>query len=388
MNGGTLGIFVLIAVAAGCSSGEPQDGGGSSGGGTTAPAGSSGEGSSSGEVEPTGSGEGTSGAPGTTGAPGTSGGTTADTGTTGEAPIDPEAFWDRSDIPPAQNVMMFKFLNRTNGAYSDSEVYWRFESGDIKELHSIAEQPTYDMPANASGRMYFYICPDDDPEACDGEPEKSKYYDFIEHTIGPNTYNGNTTRVDAFGLKLALLLHCEDGFEKIVGEDYQTFQDDREVTFQQFRDSVPAEFRHLAEPPFAPYRIVEPGAGEFGADGMYKDYYAGFVDELWAANGLNLPKPGPNGSGLAAHPNLSAAIFRHVGATAGTFSPDGELLVDGFWDDPTKFYTAAPANYYAKFWHDHGHDGRAYGFPYDDVGSYSTYVSHDDPQYMLVAIGW
>jgi hypothetical protein len=32
--------------------------------------------------------------------------------------------------------------------------------------------------------------------------------------------------------------------------------------------------------------------------------------------------------------------------------------------------------------------GKAYGFPYDDVGGYSSYVSHDHPQYMLVAIGW
>ncbi|WP_157467284.1 hypothetical protein [Edaphobacter aggregans] len=26
--------------------------------------------------------------------------------------------------------------------------------------------------------------------------------------------------------------------------------------------------------------------------------------------------------------------------------------------------------------------------PYDDVGGYSTYISHTNPQYMLVAIGW
>ena len=76
----------------------------------------------------------------------------------------------------------------------------------------MAEQPTYDMPANSSGRMYFYL----------GAPD-SKYYDFIEHTIGPAQYNGNTTRVDAFGLKIAMKLHCADGFEATVGEDYGTF---------------------------------------------------------------------------------------------------------------------------------------------------------------------
>jgi hypothetical protein len=44
--------------------------------------------------------------------------------------------------------------------------------------------------------------------------------------------------------------------------------------------------------------------------------------------------------------------------------------------------------YYAKFWHDNAYDGKAYGFPYDDVGGYSSYISHANPQYMLVAVGW
>ena len=48
----------------------------------------------------------------------------------------------------------------------------------------------------------------------------------------------------------------------------------------------------------------------------------------------------------------------------------------------------APANYYAKFWHDHAINKLAYGFPYDDVAGQSSFVSHGDPQYLLVAVGW
>ena len=44
--------------------------------------------------------------------------------------------------------------------------------------------------------------------------------------------------------------------------------------------------------------------------------------------------------------------------------------------------------YYAKFMHDNAYDGKAYGFPYDDVGGYSSYISHSNPKYMIVAIGW
>jgi hypothetical protein len=297
----------------------------------------------------------------------------------------PPDFWDASNIPPAQNVMMFKFLNRTNGKLSDSELYWSFKLNGVTETHSLAETPTLDMPANASGRLYFYACP---PADCPSDPTKSRYFDFIEHTIGPAQYNGNTTRVDAFGLKIAMRLHCADGFDVAVGEDYETFLEDRAVTFQKFIAEVPAEFQHLAQPPFAPFRIVEPGAGQFKAGGAYATYYDAFVNMLWQENGLAFAKPGPNGSGLAAYPDISAAIFRHVGAAAGTFSPDGKLLVKTLWSDANTFYSAAPANYYARFWHRHSLAGHAYGFPYDDVGGYSSYISHKNPQYMLVAIGW
>lgn len=328
--------------------------------------------SAGGSVGVTSSGTGTGGADATSGSGSSS-------GAGGGIPTDggpPPGFWDVSDIPAAKNVMTFKFLNRTNGKYSDSQVFWSFKSNGVNEVHSIAEQPTYDMPANSSGRMYFYL----------GAPD-SKYYDFIEHTIGDAQYNGNTTRVDAFGLKIAMKLHCADGFDIDVGEDYETFQEDRAVTFQKFIDEVPAEFKHLAQIE-APYRILEPGAGNFKAGKSGEHYFDEYADQIWAANGLNFPKPGPNGSGLGAYPDISAALMRHVGAVAGTFSPDGKLLNKDLWEDSGTFYSAAPADYYAKFWHTHGLRGKAYGFPYDDVGGYSSYVSHKDPEYLVIAIGW
>jgi Beta-1,3-glucanase len=368
----------LCALAfAGCSGGGASDTGGDASAATGEGGASSGSsGSSGGSSGSSGGGDGGVG----------SGDAGAEAAPTGDA-APPSGFWDDGGIPPAKNVMVFKFLNRTGGKYKDSEVYWSFKSGAISETHSIADQPLYDMPANASGRMYFYLCAAGDA-TCAADPTKSKYYDFIEHTIGPTQYNGNTTRVDAFGLKLAMRLHCADGFDVAVGEDYPTFLEDRAVTFQKFVDAVPAEFKVLAQPPFAPYRIVQPGAGGFDKGGANEAYYAAFVDQLWAANGLTIAKAGPDGSGLAAYPDVSAAIFRHVGATAGTFDPNGKLLDKTLWKSAATFYTAAPADYYAQFWHARAIDGKAYGFPYDDVGGYSSYISHANPQYMLVAIGW
>ncbi|WP_394833010.1 beta-1,3-glucanase family protein [Pendulispora rubella] len=299
----------------------------------------------------------------------------------------PAGFWDSSGIPPAQNVLVFKFLNRTNGVRKDTELFWSFKSGSISETHSFAERPLYDMPANSAGRLYFYVCLTGDT-TCASDPTKSRYFDFIEHTIGAHQYNGNTTRVDAFGLKIAMLLRSHDGSELAVGEDYATFAEDRAVTFQKFVDSVPSEFKGLAQAPNAPYRIVEPGAGGFNAGGAYQHYYDSYVNQIWSANGITIPKPGPNGDGLGAYPDLSAAIYRHVGAAPGSFDSAGHLSNQQLWANASTFYTAAPANYYAKFWHDHALGAKAYGFPYDDVGGYSTFISHDNPQYLLVAVGW
>ncbi|HEY2509558.1 MAG TPA: beta-1,3-glucanase family protein [Polyangiaceae bacterium] len=389
--------FRLRRLSAGCAIGAALSAtlacSASSGGGSTAPPGAT-AGDSGTSATPPGNGDAGGSTPPAGGDAGTP--SSPDSGSSGPTPFDastppddgaaPPGFWDTSNIPPAKNVMTFKFLNRTNGKLADSEVFWSFKNGSISETHSIAEQPTYDMPANNSGRMYFYLC--GAATSCTGDPTQSKYYDFIEHTIGATQYNGNTTRVDAFGVKIAMRLHCADGYDLAVGEDYETFAEDRAATFQKFLDEVPAEFQPLAQAPNAPYRIVEPGAGQFKTGGTEATYYDDFVNLMWTNNGLTIAKPGPNGGGLGSYPDVSAAIFRHVGDKAGSFSPDGKLLDKTLWASAPTFYTAAPANYYAKFWHTHGLNGKAYGFPYDDVGGYSSYVSHANPQYMLVAIGW
>ena len=215
------------------------------------------------------------------------------------------------------------------------------------------------------------------------------YWDFIEFTIGTTQFNGNTTRVDALGLKLAMRMHCTDGYDVAVGENQSTFLEDRAVTFQRFIDSVPTEFKGCAQVQ-APYRIVEPGGAGFNTGGAYATYYDSFVNTMWANNGLTIAKPGPNGSGLGAYPDISAAIFRHVGDKAGTFNTNanGSLKDQTLWTNSSTFYQAAPAHYYAKFCHDNAINGFAYGFPYDDVGGYSSYISHGNPQWMVVAIGW
>jgi hypothetical protein len=273
----------------------------------------------------------------------------------------PESFWgDTSGIPAAKNVLTLKVLNRTNGRYPDGQVYWSING----QVHSIADQPYFDMPVNSAGRMYFYL----------GSPN-SQYYDFIEFTVGPSVFNGNTTRVDAFGLKLAMRLHAHDGYDVQVGEDYQTFYEDRSATFRKFINEVPAEFKVLAQTQ-APYRIIAPGSHpSFRAGGVNQNYFTGYANSV----GINAPTSDIFGCAgvLAADPGHCAALNRHVAQ-----------LPQAQWSTPNHYYQAAPVNYYAKFWHDHAIDHRAYGFPYDDYAGQSSFISHGNPQYLLIAVGW
>jgi hypothetical protein len=212
--------------------------------------------------------------------------------------------------------------------------------------------------------MYFYL----------GSPD-SKYFDFIEFTVGDSIFNGNTTRVDAFGLKLAMLLHNHDGSEQQVGENYATFQESRDATFQRFQDSVPAEFKHLATAT-APYRILAPGSDPaFQAGGSSADYLSSYATSV-GVNATTQQITGCSGP-LANDAAECAALNRHVADR-----PQSD------WSTPSLYYQSAPANYYAKFWHDNGIDGKAYGFPYDDYAGQSSFISHTDPQYLIVAVGW
>jgi len=276
-------------------------------------------------------------------------------------PVPPVPFWgDTSSIPAANNVLTVKILNRTNGKYPDSQVYWTFNG----QTHSIAEQQYLDMPANSAGRMYFYL----------GTPN-SQYFDFIEFTVGPAVFNGNTTRVDAFGLKLAMLLHNHDGSEQSVGEDYATFLEDRTATFQRFQNEVPTEFKHLATAN-APYRILAAGSDPaFQTGGQYANYFTAYA----ASAGITATTSQVTGCAgpLAENPGMCAALNRHVAQ-----------LPQSQWSDPSLYYQAAPANYYAKFWHDHAINRLAYGFPYDDYAGQSSFISHANPQYLIVAVGW
>jgi beta-glucanase (GH16 family) len=298
-------------------------------------------------------------APTATVAPQTTSTTSTATPATGAPPA---SFWgSTSAIPKAKHVLEVKVINQTNGRYPDSEVYWSFDGTE----KSIAQQRYIDMPANSSGRMYFYL----------GSPA-SKYFDFIEFTVGADSMNVDTTRVDRFGLKLALLAHSHSGQTQEIGEDYATFKETRAATFARFEAFVPSQFKGLATID-APYGIPSPGNDPaFQPGGKYASYFTAYADANGARADTTADVFGCGGA-LSADPPLCAALNRHV----------AQLPASG-QSNPADFYRAGPANYYAEFWHENAIDGKQYGFPYDDDADQSSDISVANPEYLIVAVGW
>ena len=277
----------------------------------------------------------------------------------------PTAFWGTtSSIPSASGAIEFDFINATNGQYPNSEVYW--DVNGVEE--SIAQSPYYSMTSCNSCRIYFYL----------GSPT-SQYNDFIELNSSGTTINADTSRVDAFGLPLAIHLHNSDGTDTVVGEDDQVFSESRTALFQQFENAVPAAFQQLATVD-APYSIPSPtDVAAFqpgGADANYMTAYAASVgatettQEVFGCQGGGTPALNGNAS-------LCAGLNRCVAQFSTTVQ-----------NTPSDYYQNAPCNYYSAFWHSVAVNGLAYGFAYDDDNGQSSDFNSTDAQYVQVAIGW
>jgi|GEM_PF-2934249 len=277
----------------------------------------------------------------------------------------PSSFWgNTASIPSASGAIEFDFLNATNGQYPNSEVYWSVNG----VTESIAQSPYYTMTSCSSCRIYFYL-----------GSVGSDYSDFIELNSSGTTINADTSRVDAFGLPLAIHLHNSNSTDTVVGEDAQVFAESRTALFTQFENFVPAAFKQLATVN-APYTIPAPSdVAAFqpgGADASYMTSYAASegatetTQEVFGCSGGGSPS-------LSGDPTLCAALNRCVAQFSAAVQ-----------DTPADYYANAPCNYYSAFWHSVAVNNAQYGFAYDDVDGQSSDFNSSDAQYVQVAVGW
>ncbi|KAF0813858.1 Glucan endo-1,3-beta-glucosidase [Andreprevotia sp. IGB-42] len=248
------------------------------------------------------------------------------------------------------------------------------------------------------------------------DPNQDVYFEWVEFTVDQYGYHGNSTRVDQFGFPITTRLISNDGYDKTVGET-----ESRATIFSAYQNNVPAEFKGLVR---APYRIIAPGKGSFGPGGANASYFDNYVNQVWSyytgreltftaeagtfsghvvGNDFVFSKNGgPYNLYIRGKPTTQAILEGSGNLATGT---SDELVVQAQitaafnrhliqtvdqanWANASYYYLASPANYYAKFWHDHSLNGLAYGFCYDDVRNHSSLLEHGNPKALIVNIGW
>jgi hypothetical protein len=277
----------------------------------------------------------------------------------------PSGFWgNTASIPSASGAIEFNFINATNGQYPDSEVFWSVNG----VTESIAQSPYFSMASCGSCRINFFL-----------GSTTSSYHDFIELNSSGTTINADTSRVDAFGLPLAIHLHNSDGTDTVVGENDQVFAESRTALFTQFENFVPAAFKQLATVN-APFNIPSPtDVAAFqpgGADASYMTAYAASQGETETTQQV-FGCQGGGSPALNGNAGLCAGLNRCVAQFSTTVQ-----------NTPSDYYQNAPCNYYSAFWHSVAVNGLAYGFAYDDYNGQSSDFNSTDAQYVQVAVGF
>jgi hypothetical protein len=242
------------------------------------------------------------------------------------------------------------------------------------------------------------------------DPNRSIRFDWVELTLDGSGFHGNTTCVDQFGLPIALAVVDRADPGRPMGR--VGIVESRAALFQAYRAEMPAPFAALAEA--QDLRILAPAHGAFAARGAGRDYFRGYIDAMWAKyrpEPLVLDTAGERFTGrvddrdrLVFTRDGGGATFLIQGkpTTQEAFLGNGVLAQGGPTEralgaqiaamlnrhaldrprtrnDPAGYYRRDPCNRYARFWHEHSLDGRAYGFSYDDVADQSSSLATPEP---------
>ncbi|MFJ6524123.1 glycoside hydrolase family 64 protein [Streptomyces longwoodensis] len=233
------------------------------------------------------------------------------------------------------------------------------------------------------------------------DPNYGILHDCAEFTHNADGMFCNTTMVDMFSVPMSI---------RLTGEKDQTTGAVRDGG----RAAAFAALRQVEE--FAPLvvddtRIIAPGHG-LDAGLFAKDYFAPYIDEVWSTytgkdltvttnagtftgrvRGERLTFDGPAAVSFA-KPSTRDVLFCDGNLAApndGTTGPVAAVLGAAFnrstlishpaqpTTDPAVFYRGALTNHYARAVHAATVDGKAYGFAFDDVADFASYVQDTEP---------
>ncbi|KAA9154334.1 glycosyl hydrolase [Amycolatopsis acidicola] len=279
------------------------------------------------------------------------------------------------------------------------------------------------IPADMSGRVYFSIgdkvkfkvVTDGNGNAAlqypagwvPGDPSYHVLHDFVEFTYNSSGMFCNTTMVDMFGIPLAI---------KLDGASSQTTG----RLVDGGRDKIFAAIKGNAD--FAPLvvddlRVIAPGHGI--DTGIFPaTYFDSSIDQVWqkyASETLTVKVDSGTYTGRVSGGTMQFSggvasfskpttqnVFYCDGALAapndGITGPVAAVLGAGFnrstlltqttqpATDPATFYTGSVTNHYSQAMHANTVDGKAYGFPFDDVVSLASYVQDGAPSSCTVEL--
>ncbi|OIJ69599.1 glycoside hydrolase family 64 protein [Streptomyces mangrovisoli] len=233
------------------------------------------------------------------------------------------------------------------------------------------------------------------------DPNYGILHDCAEFTHNASGMFCNTTMVDMFSVPMSI---------RLTGDKDQTagtlVDGGRAAAFAAVKEVE--EFAGLV---VDDTRIIAPGHG-LDAGIFAKDYLAPYIDSVWSTyTGKDLRVTtnagtftgrvradqftftGPASVSFA-KPSTRDVLFCDGNLAApndGTTGPVAAVLGAGFnrttllsnpdqpTTDPATFYQTALTNHYAKAIHAATKDGKAYGFAFDDVADFASYIQDTSP---------
>ncbi|MBI0320019.1 glycoside hydrolase family 64 protein, partial [Streptomyces javensis] len=236
-----------------------------------------------------------------------------------------------------------------------------------------------------------------------GDPNYDIMHDCAEFTYNSSGMFCNTTMVDMFSVPLSI--HLTGAQDQTTG----TLKDGARAKIFSDLAGVDA-FKKLIVGDNL--RVIAPGHG-MGAGVFAEDYFASYIDQVWDAYGSKDLKVTTNAGTFTGRvsggkfsftgpasvsfdkPSTKDVLFCDGALAApndGTTGPVAAILGAGFnrttlhnadaqpTTDPAAFYGEDVTNHYAKAMHAATEDGKAYGFAFDDVAEFASYIQDTAPK--------
>ncbi|MET8014710.1 glycoside hydrolase family 64 protein [Streptomyces sp. NPDC005271] len=242
-----------------------------------------------------------------------------------------------------------------------------------------------------------------------GDPNFQIMHDCAEFTFNSSGMFCNTTMVDMFSVPLAIRL--TGAKDQTTG----TLKDGGRARIFSDLAGVDAFKRLIIGDNL---RVIAPGHG-MGAGLFAQDYFASYIDQVWDVYGSEDLKVTTNAGTFTGRvsggkfsftgpasvsfdkPSTKDVLFCDGALAApndGTTGPVAAILGAGFnrttlhnsaaqpTSKPGAFYGEQVTNHYAKALHAATVDGKAYGFAFDDVADFASYIQDTDPKAITLTL--